>query len=162
MLTTRLTRQMMRFSLNREMHQNPIPVWLPFLVMGWLVFVIGISILFRRSKGKPVFPAVPNGALYVDRWASGRWAHNCLLVAVTDKALFVGPKFPFNLMFLPEIYGLERTLPLRDIREVRRLRGFGIGYNVAVDYGEAELRLKVRNPRAFVDALARSSVHVGQ
>ena len=70
------------------------------------------------------------------------------------------PRFPFNLMFLPEVYGLERTLPVRSIREVRRLRGFGLGSNVAVDYGEGELRLKVRKPDAFVDALARSSVHV--
>lgn len=149
----------MRFSLHRNMDQNPFPVWFPFLAIAWIVFVIGVSIVFRRRKGKPVFPAVPNEALYVDKWASGRWASNCLLVAVTDKALSVVPKFPFNLMFLPEIYGLERTIPVRDIREVRRLRGLGLGNNVAVDYGEAELRLKVRNPKAFVDALARSSVH---
>jgi hypothetical protein len=45
---------------------------------------------------------------------------------------------------------------------VRRLRGSGLGNNVAVDYGESELRLKVRNPQAFVDVLARSSVHVSQ
>jgi hypothetical protein len=109
-----------------------------------------------------VFPAVPDDAIYVDKWASGRWASNCLLVAVTGKALSVVPKFPFNLMFLPEIYGLERTIPVRFIREVRRLHGFGLGNNVAVDYGEAELRLKVRNPQAYVDALARSSVRVSQ
>jgi hypothetical protein len=142
------------------MEQTPFPVWFPFVAVFWIVVVIGISIIFRRSKGKPVFPAVPNGALYADKWASGRWASNCLLVAITDKAVSVVPKFPFNLMFLPEIYGLERTIPIRDIREVRRLRGFGLGNNVAVDYGEAELRLKVRDPQAFVDALASSSVHV--
>ena len=118
--------------------------------------------MFRRRKGKPVFPAVPTDALYVDKGASGRWASNCLIVAVTDKALTVVPRFPFNLMFLPEMYGLERTIRVRDIREVRRLRALGFGNNVAVDYGEAELRLKVRNPQAFVDALASSSVHVSR
>jgi hypothetical protein len=133
---------------------------MPFLAIGWLVFFVGLSVAFRRSRGKPVFPTVPNDALYVDKWASGRWASNCLLVAITDQALSVVPKFPFNLGFMPEIYGLERTIPIRSIREVRRLRGFGIGNNVAVDYGEAELRLKVRSPAAFVDSLARLSVHV--
>ena len=144
------------------MDQNPFPSWFPFLAFAWIVFVIGVSIMFRRSRGKPVFPAVPADALYVDKSASGRWASNCLLVAVTDKALSVVPKFPFNLGFLPEIYGLERTIPLRNIREVRRLRGLGLGNNVAVDYGEAELRLKVRNPKAFVDALAAASGHVSR
>jgi len=142
------------------MDQNPFPSWFPFLAIAWIVFVIAASIVFRRKKGKPVFPTVPTDALYVDKWASGRWASNCLLVVVSDTALSVVPKFPFNLMFLPEVYGLERTIPLRTIRDVRRLGGFGLGNNVAVDYGEAELRLKVRNPQAFLDALAHSSVHV--
>jgi hypothetical protein len=144
------------------MDQNPFPVWFPIFAVAWILLVIGLSVAFRHSKGKPVFPAIPADAIYVDKRASGRWASNCLLVAVTDRALSVVPKFPFNLMFLPEIYGLERTIPVRSIREVRRLRGFGLGNNVAVDYGEAELRLKVRNPGAFVDALARSSVHVSR
>ncbi len=142
------------------MGQNPLPIWFPILAIAWIVVVIAVSVMFRRSKGKPVFPAIPNNAIYLDKRASGRWASNCLLVAVTDKELCVVPKFPFNLMFLPEIYGLERTIPIRSIREVRRLRSFGLGNNVAVDYGEAELRLKVRNPQAFVDALANLSVHV--
>lgn len=142
------------------MDQNPFPSWFPFLAIAWIVFVIGASIMFRRNRGKPVFPTVPTDAIYADKRASGRWARNCLLVAVTDKALSVVPKFPFNLMFLPEIYGLERTIPLRNIRDVRRLRGLGLGNNVAVDYGETELRLKVRNPQACIDALAHSSVHV--
>lgn len=141
------------------MDQNPFPAWFPFLAIGWIVFVVGASVVFRRSKGKPVFPTVPSDALFVDKWASGRWASNCLLVAVTDKALSVIPKFPFNLMFLPEIYGLERTIPLGAIREVRRLHGLGLGNNVAVSYGDAELRLKVRNPQAFIDAIALSSAH---
>ena len=158
--STRLTPLRMRSSLGRNMDQNPFPSWFPFLAIAWIVFVIGASIVFRRSRGKPVFPTVPPDAVYVDKQASGRWASNCLLVAVTDKALYVVPKFPFNLMFLPEVYGLERTIPLRNIRDVRWLRGFGLGNNVAVDHGEAELRLKVRNPQAFLDALAQSSVHV--
>lgn len=140
------------------MDQNPFPIWFPFVAIAWLVFVIGISVAFRRSRGKPVLPRLPDGAVFVDKSASGRWASNCLLVAVTDEALSVVPKFPFNLMFLPEIYGLEQTIPVSSIRDVRRLRGFGLGNNVSVDYGASTLRLKVRDPQAFVDALARSSL----
>ena len=121
------------------------------------MFVIGMSVVFRWNKGKPVFPTLPDGAVFVDKSASGRWASNCLLVAVTDEALSVVPKFPFNLMFLPEIYGLERTIPVGSILKVQQLRGFGLGNNVSVDYGAATLRLRVRNPKAFVDALAGSS-----
>ena len=138
------------------MDQNPFPVWYPFFAGGWILFVIAASIAFRRWKGKPVFPAAPIDAIYVDKWASGRWASNCLLVTVTGEALSVVPRFPFNLMFLPEIYGLERAIPLHSIRDVRRLRSFGLFNNVAVDYGDMELRLKVRKPDAFIDAVARS------
>jgi hypothetical protein len=147
-----------RFSLDR-VDQDPLPVWLPFVAIAWTVFVVGISIVFRRSKGKPVFPVVPSGALYVDKWASGRWASNCLLVAVTDNAVTVVPRFPFNLMFLPEVYGLERTIPMTTVREVRRLQSFGLFNNVAVVYDDGvqrELRLRVRKPQAFVDAVGRS------
>jgi len=140
------------------MNQDPFPAWLVFLAIGWIVFMVGASVVFRRSKGKPVFPTVPSDALFVDKWASGLWASNCLLVVVTNETLSVVPKFPFNLMFLPEIYGLERTIPVGAIREVRRLRGLGLGNNVAVHYGDAELRLKVRNPQGFLDAIARSSI----
>ena len=139
------------------MDQNPFPIWFPFAAIAWIVIVIGISVVFRRSKGEPVFPTLPDGAVFVDKSASGRWASNCLLVAVTDEALSAVPKFPFNLMFLPEIYGLERTIPVSSIREVRQLRDFGLGNNVSVDYGASTLRLKVRNPQSFVDALAGSS-----
>lgn len=56
-------------------------------------------------------------------------------------------------MFLPEVYGLERTIPIRSIRAVKRLRSLGLGNNVAVDYAESKLSLKVRDPEAFVAAL---------
>lgn len=144
------------------MEQNPFPLWFPFAAIAWIVFIVGISVVFRRSRGKPVFPKLPNGAVYVDKSASGRWASNCLLVAVTDEALSVVPKFPFNLMFLPEIYGLERTIPVSSIREVQQLRGFGFGNNVSIDYGEDKLRLKVRSPQAFVDALAGAPLKIAR
>jgi hypothetical protein len=126
---------------------------------GWVVFVYGVSIAVRRANGKPIFPRVPDGAIYAEKWASARWASNCLIVAVTSEALSVVPRFPFNMGFLPEIYGLERTIPMSWIREVRRLRSFGLLNNLAVVYDDGvqrELRLKVRNPEAFIAALGRS------
>jgi hypothetical protein len=62
-------------------------------------------------------------------------------------------------MFLPEVYGLERTIPMTTVREVRRLQSFGLFNNVAVVYDDGvqrELRLRVRKPQAFVDAVGRS------
>ena len=126
---------------------------------AWLALIYGGSIVVRRANGKPIFPKVPDGALYADKWASGRWASNCLIVSVTDKAVSVVPKFSFNMGFLPEIYGLERTIPITSVSEVRRIRSFGLLNNVAVVYDDGvqrEMRLKVRRPEAFLDAVGRS------
>ena len=139
------------------MDQSLPSVWSLGFSIGWVVIVIVLSIVFRQTRGKPIFPKIPVDAIYVERWASGRWANKCLLVAVTNEALWVVPKFPFNLMFLPEIFGLEHTIPIRSIRSVSQLRAFGVG-NVAVYHGEADLRLKVRNPQAFVNAFPPSIV----
>jgi hypothetical protein len=138
----------------------PFPFWAMLAAAtAWVALIYGISIAVRRAKGKPIFPKVPDGALYAEKWASGRWASNCLIVAVTDKAVSVVPRFPFNMGFLPEIYGLERTIPLASVREARRLRSFGLFNNVAVVYDDGiqrELRLKVRRPEAFLDAVGRA------
>ena len=140
------------------MEQDPFPDWFPFFAVGWVASIIALSIVVRRRAGKPIIPRVADGALYAEKWASGPWASNCLLVSVTDDALCVVPRFPFNLMFLPEVYGLERTIPIREIREVKRSRGFGLLNNVAVTYGHEprKLRLKLRNPQAFVEAVGRA------
>ena len=138
----------------------PFPFWAMLAAAtAWVALIYGISIAVRRAKGKPIFPKVPDGALYAEKWASGRWASNCLIVAVTDKAVSVVPRFPFNMGFLPEIYGLERNSPMASIREARRLRSFGLFNNVAIVYDDGiqrELRLKVRRPEAFLDAVGRS------
>lgn len=97
---------------------------------GWIV----ASISFRISRGKPIFPSVPDDAVYAERWGSGRnlaifWgrfggANNCLVFAVTRDRLVVLPRFPFNLMFLPEILGLEFDVALEDLTNVERSRFF--------------------------------------
>jgi hypothetical protein len=100
------------------------------LSYGWIALWIGASIVYRRGKGKPIFPRAPADAVFVTRAGSGRslknlitrigGARNCLLIAVTPTDLEVTPWFPFNLMFLPEIYGLECRVPLADLSAVRR------------------------------------------
>ena len=93
--------------------------------IAWIATVVVASILYRRSKGKPIIPRVPIGARFSRKRISGRscrnWftslggARNCLMVAVVGKSLVVSPTFPFNLMFLPETYDLEHNIPLSRI-----------------------------------------------
>lgn len=115
----------------------PLPprnVFLGFaLATGWIALVIAASIVYRRIKGKPIFRRPIEHPLFLETWRSGRslrslvarfgGARNCLWVAVTGDSLRVGPYFPFNLMFLPEIYGLECTIPGSAVRSVARAGG---------------------------------------
>lgn len=106
-------------------------VLLPF---AWLTFWIGASVIYRRSAGKDIVPRAPADAIFVQSWCSGRslrnWrtrvggARNCLLVYIAGGELVVTPKFPFTLLFLPEIYGLEVRIPLTSISSVEQKRRF--------------------------------------
>ena len=83
------------------------------LGFGWVAFLTVGCVAYRILKGKPIlWQAFPN-ARYTERWISGQsrknlltrlgGARNCLWVAVTENELRVGPLFPFNMIFLPEI-----------------------------------------------------------
>jgi hypothetical protein len=97
------------------------------LALLWLAAVIAASVIYRRTRGKPIFPRSPADAVYVARWSSGRshkniltqlgGANSCLLVCVTPIEFSVVPMFPFNLMFLPEIYDLEHYLELSHVEQ---------------------------------------------
>jgi hypothetical protein len=147
-------------------------VWLPFLSLGWIVFVIAASIFVRKRQGKPIFPNVPNNALFSERRCSGRslqtpWsriggARNCLLVVVTPQKLVITPLFPFNLMFLPEIYGLDYCIDLHAIREAAERKTI-LGWKVAVAYAdpkELRMELRLRNRDAFLRTLRQLGVPV--
>ena len=140
---------------DRRMRVDPIPPWLVWFAPTWIFSIILLSIVVRRVRGKPIFPRIPDDALFVERKASGPWAANCLIVAVSPDAILVTPFFPFNLMFLPEIYGLEVSIPVDDVLSVAEARHFGS--NILVIYGEAgkKLRLRLRDPAAFVATLGR-------
>ena len=103
-----------------------LAVLLPFAwIAAWIAAWIGASIVYRRRSGKPVFPRAPEGAVFVEACRSGRSLanaltrlggdSNCPLIYVADRALTITPVFPFNLMFLPEIYGLVVAAPLADV-----------------------------------------------
>ena len=96
----------------------------------WILLWVVASIIYRSSRGKAILPSKPKNSLFCEGWASGHsntniftklgGARNCLLVAVTPDALIIQPRFPFNLMFLPEIYGLEYRIPGLNIRAVEK------------------------------------------
>jgi len=130
-----------------------------FWIGGW----IAASIIYRRINGKSVFPRSPLGAVFRERmasgWNDGSWigriggASRCLLVAVTDREIVITPFFPFNLMFLPEIYGLEIRTSLSQIRRVEERRWF-FRDSIIVDMGNGQrFGLILRDPEAFKAAL---------
>lgn len=139
----------------------------------WLAAVVLVSIAYRRRAGKPVFPKVPRDALFAERWTSGRsldhllarfgGARNCLLVAVTSDELIVTPCFPFNLMFLPEVYGLELSVPAMAVRDVAAQRRFW-GRTVTITTAskrERRIELRLRGTDAFLAAIALATDRAG-
>jgi len=141
------------------------PVWFFFLPIIWIGGLIGASILHRRIHDEPIIPRIPKSARFVQRMASGwsddNWlrrlggANNCLMVAVTDRELTVTPFFPFNLMFLPQMLGLEVRTPLSRIRAVEPTRRFFTSaVRVELDDGRA-IALVLNDPEGFQEALGR-------
>ena len=138
------------------------------LSLLWAAAWIGVSIWYRRSRGKPImFRDVPD-AVFVEKTGSGRsnrtWytklggANRCLVVAVAGNRLIIRPRFPFNLMFLPEIYGREHDVPADRVTRAE----IGVGRPGAVrlefhdpDGTPQDVTLYLQNPAEFVTALGR-------
>jgi hypothetical protein len=145
-------------------------------ILPWLWIAAGflVSIIYRRRAGKPIrFFTVPN-ALFLERFVSGRcedslWrqlggARKVLVVAVADSRLIVRPVTPFNLMFLPEIYGLEHDVPLRKVVRVRQNDGrFARRVLVTIrtdDGGLTTMSLDLSDPYRFMSLLREGGVDV--
>jgi hypothetical protein len=139
------------------MGDDQFPVWFFWLSLIWIVFLVLLSVVIRKARDKPIVPKVPQNALYAERSASGGMASNCLIVAVTPDALVVTPRFPFNLMFLPEIYGMEHNVPRSTITQVSAARSWGSNVTISRREGR-DLKLKVRDPAGFVAALEASKL----
>jgi hypothetical protein len=92
------------------------------------VIAVFASIVYRRGKGKSVFPVPEQDVLFSERWASGAShkslltklgaASNCLSVTVSKNSLIIRPMFPLNLMFFPEVYDSEHVIPRSAIKNV--------------------------------------------
>lgn len=143
---------------------------IPFL---WIAAVFAASVLFRRSKGKPIFPRMPDDAAFSERGCSGRslggvlsrigGANRCLLVAVRDKQLVVTPQFPFNLMFLPEIYGLDVAVPIAEITSITPITSF-FRKALRIEFGPngpADMELVVRDEVGFTHAIGSEIAGTG-
>ncbi len=143
------------------------------IAFGWNFAIALVSILYRKKKGKPFFATIPEGARFVKKRASGRSNRNllaklggadkCLLVVVTNDALIVCPHFPFTLSFLPEMFGLEGTIPKSAIRQVTAHSGL-FGSSIGVEFedpasgrGIEKLELRLRSPEDFQRALAEGT-----
>ncbi len=130
----------------------------------WIGPWVGASVWYRRSKGKPIFPSKPGGTVFFERFGSGRsnssiftklgGARNCLSVAITDSALIVQPIFPFNLLFLPEIFGFEYNIPKGAIRAVAENKGAITVEFKTPDLGERSITLWLRHADQFMKEIA--------
>ena len=137
------------------------------IIILWIAAVIVFSIFYRRQNGKPIIPRQPPDAMFSEGYASGRrmtnlftklgGANNCLLVAVTPSEFMVAPRFPFNLMFLSEIFGIELRIPRSAIRSIERRKTF-LGDWVTISFFTDKpdrIALKLRDPDGFARALGR-------
>jgi hypothetical protein len=148
---------------------QPQNFWVGFaLTAGWIALVILASALYRRWKGKPLFRPQFEQPLFLETWRSGHsfrslitrlgGARNCLWVAVDENSLRVAPHFPFNLMFLPEIYGLEYDVTGDAVRSVERADSLLSRNRVRVSVerhpgAEESFEVSLRDPDAFVRAV---------
>lgn len=128
------------------------------------------SIVQRLVLRRPLTASPHPQARFVERWASGRAnesflsrfgaARHCLQVQVVGDELQVQPHFPLTLGFVPEVYDLERRIPLARIEaavivggrhaqavEIRYTTESGTPRNLLLLLRRAEAFLAVLGPR---------------
>jgi hypothetical protein len=143
-----------------------IVLWL--LGVGWVALFVGASVIYRLREGKYIFWPRFRDSLFLERWRSGRslrsvltslgGASRCLWIAVTTDELAVGPHFPFNLMFLPEFYGLEHRLRGNDIVLAEQIGRPFLGSRVLIRFrrpnGDLEgFEIRLKDAQAFLHAV---------
>jgi hypothetical protein len=73
--------------------------------------------------------------------------------------LVVTPNFPFTLMFLPEIYGLDVRVPIASITEVKQIDGLlGGCLRIAFADGTPCVELRLRDEAGLIGYLGRAGV----
>lgn len=144
-------------------------VWFAILGWAWIAGAVAVSVVYRRVQDKPIFARSPESCLFEENRTSGRelgsfreigGANNALKVCVTQDTLYIMPCFPFSLMFLPEVWGLEHRIALRQIERIdRRSSIFGRSVVVTVRNGE-KVELRLRNPGGFIRAIKEAGAPV--
>lgn len=98
------------------------------------------SIIYRYISGKPFFYKFYPEAIYAEKWRSGHacnifqmfgGARNCLWLTILKDEIIIRPHFPFNLLFLPEVWGCEHCIKGKDlisIDDTPKLGGIVIHY----------------------------------
>jgi hypothetical protein len=154
--------------MDSRLIENYFPFYFAFSIL-WNVGLLIASIVHRRAQGLPIlFWTVPN-ADFVENGASGHshrtWytklggANRCLVVAVDRGRLIIRPQFPFNLMFLPLVFGLEHDVPVDRVSSVVIKPG-RLGNRLEVQFrdtngADEQVTLYLRRPDDFLSALTR-------
>lgn len=135
---------------------------------GWIAFVILASIIYKLKKRKTLPALDPKEALYRESGVSGSshrnfltrlgGARGCLVVTATSHEIDVRPSFPFNLMFLPEIYDLQHRIPVQQIRNIERVKHMIGKDSIKIDFleiggGYKIIELYLGNTDKFLDSI---------
>lgn len=134
----------------------------------WVLFVIIISAIYRAKKANKLPKLLESDLLFSEKGASGfshknlltkfGGARNCLVVQLASRGLLIKPFFPFNLMFLPEIYDLEHFILREHIKFIKPTRSFG-SKTVLIEFQSDKghfkcVELILRNHEEFLKAIA--------
>lgn len=144
------------------------PVAMRLIAPGGVLLFAVVSVVYRIRSGKGFFRKAHGEVLFQERFGSGNYhghwytvlggARNCLLITLTASELFIRPWFPFNLLFLPEIYGLEHRIALSDITSVKERKNWLLGTTLDIEFHgsrgrEERFSLILREKEAFLNAL---------
>jgi hypothetical protein len=138
-------------------------IWAVGMLVTWPPW-FSFAVRSRRKRSEPLRPRRPADALYFERGASGSargWlggASKALSVAVTPDELWIAPIFPLTLFFPYGAYGLDHREPKARIvraEPTRSLRSWNVELELpGRDWRRnAELKLKLKDPEAFLAAL---------
>ena len=134
----------------------------------WLLFWIVASVIYRKINNKKIESLPQKKIVYVDKGASGRslknWytrlggASRCLVITVTDSVIIIRPFFPFNLMFLPEIFDMEHLISISDILNVE-VKSSLPGKRVVIEFKKLHttkiIELTLNDSSSFVNLITR-------
>ena len=142
----------------------------------WLVLVISVSIIYRKRKAVSQIPFDETNLRFYENAVSGSshkniltrlgGARNCLKVSVNDKEVYIRPFFPFNLMFLPEIYDLEHRISKEQIVSLERRKGLIVRDSVLLTYSDSTgnqkiVELYIKHAEQFISNFPRFSTNAG-